>query len=154
VRLYFYNARWYDPSLGRFTQPDSLIPQPGSPLGWDRYSYVNDNPINYNDPSGHWPEWFDWLQGEMYQYANDMSMGAVDQIAYSNGVCMDCNVSDAYREGQQAGRVVSTSIATIDQLTGSFVAGAGFAGIIPTAGGGTVCALATGVLVPFLLEQH
>jgi RHS repeat-associated protein len=33
--LYFYNTRWYDPALGCFTQTDRLIPQPGSPLGWD-----------------------------------------------------------------------------------------------------------------------
>jgi RHS repeat-associated protein len=43
--LYFYNARWYDPALGRFTQPDSLIPQPGSLLGWDRYAYTLNTPI-------------------------------------------------------------------------------------------------------------
>jgi RHS repeat-associated protein len=24
--LYFYNARWYDPSLGRFASPDTIIP--------------------------------------------------------------------------------------------------------------------------------
>jgi RHS repeat-associated protein len=24
--LYFYNARWYDPSLSRFTQADSIVP--------------------------------------------------------------------------------------------------------------------------------
>jgi RHS repeat-associated protein len=56
VGLYFYNARWYDPSLGRFTQPDSLIPQPGSPLAWDRYAYTLNNPVNYTDPTGNMPD--------------------------------------------------------------------------------------------------
>jgi pyocin large subunit-like protein len=23
---------------------------------WDRYAYVNNNPVRYNDPSGHWVE--------------------------------------------------------------------------------------------------
>src|SRR5574340_702725 len=27
--LYFYNARWYDPALGRFIQPDSMVPSLG-----------------------------------------------------------------------------------------------------------------------------
>jgi RHS repeat-associated protein len=52
--LYFYNARWYDPALGRFTQPDSLIPeQSQGAQAWDRYAYVNNNPLRYNDPNGH-----------------------------------------------------------------------------------------------------
>src|SRR5574340_768412 len=53
--LYFYNARWYDPSLGRFVQPDSLVPNPGNPLDWDRYAYVRNNPVNLIDPNGHNP---------------------------------------------------------------------------------------------------
>ncbi len=42
-----------DPALGRFIQPDSIIPDPASSKGFDRYAYVNNNPINFNDPSGH-----------------------------------------------------------------------------------------------------
>jgi RHS repeat-associated protein len=49
--LMFYNARWYDVSLGRFAQADSIIP-PGV-QGLDRYAYVNNSPMNYVDPSGH-----------------------------------------------------------------------------------------------------
>jgi RHS repeat-associated protein len=51
--LYFYNTRWYDPKIGRFIQADSIIPESGNPLAWDRYAYTLNNPINNNDPSGH-----------------------------------------------------------------------------------------------------
>lgn len=51
--LYFYNARYYDADLGRFTSADTIIPQLGNPQDWDRYSYTRNNPINYIDPSGH-----------------------------------------------------------------------------------------------------
>jgi len=51
--LYWYNSRWYSPGLGRFVSPDTIIPQPGIPMAWDRYSYVNSNPVRYVDPSGH-----------------------------------------------------------------------------------------------------
>ncbi len=54
--LYYYGARFYDSALGRFIQPDSIIPQPGSPLAWDRYAYINNNPVNGIDPTGHWVE--------------------------------------------------------------------------------------------------
>jgi hypothetical protein len=51
--LYFYNARWYDPEVGRFIQADTIIPEPGNPLAWDRYAYGYNNPVNRIDPSGH-----------------------------------------------------------------------------------------------------
>ena len=47
------NARWYDPALGRFAQADTLIPQSQGVQAWDRYAYVNNNPIGYMDSSGH-----------------------------------------------------------------------------------------------------
>ncbi len=50
--IYFYNARWYDPALGRFMQADSFIPTAQGTQGWDRYAYVNNNPLRYTDPSG------------------------------------------------------------------------------------------------------
>ena len=49
--LMFYNARWYDPTLGRFAQADSIVP--GGVQGLDRYAYVANNPVIYTDPSGH-----------------------------------------------------------------------------------------------------
>ena len=51
--IYFYNARWYDPSIGRFMQADTIIPlQVQGTQAFDRYAYVNNNPINYVDPGG------------------------------------------------------------------------------------------------------
>jgi hypothetical protein len=34
-------------------QPDTLIPGVDSPQSWNRYSYVYNNPIRFNDPTGH-----------------------------------------------------------------------------------------------------
>jgi hypothetical protein len=40
--------------LGRFAQPDTIIPEQSQGVqAWDRYAYVNNNPIRYTDPSGH-----------------------------------------------------------------------------------------------------
>jgi RHS repeat-associated protein len=51
--LYHYGARFYDPYLNRWCQPDSIITNLYDPLAWDRYQYVQSNPIKYNDPTGH-----------------------------------------------------------------------------------------------------
>jgi len=54
--LYDYSARWYDPELRRFVQPDTIVPEPGNPQSLTRYSYVLSNPTSYSDPSGQWAE--------------------------------------------------------------------------------------------------
>ncbi len=51
--LLYYGARYYAADLGRFTQPDSLIPDPYNPQSLNRYSYVLNNPMRYTDPTGH-----------------------------------------------------------------------------------------------------
>ena len=80
--LYYYGARYYDPSIGRFISPDtfvqsstgfamvssaltvnvirlslkgSTVPTPLAPLNpqaLNRYSYVINNPLKYTDPTG------------------------------------------------------------------------------------------------------
>ena len=52
VDLYFYNARYYDQNIGRFISADSIVSNPTSSQGWNRYSYVQNNPLKYTDPSG------------------------------------------------------------------------------------------------------
>jgi hypothetical protein len=48
-----YKARAYDPYLGRFTQPDTIIPGAGSPQAYNRYTYSNNNSENDIYPNGH-----------------------------------------------------------------------------------------------------
>lgn len=49
--LYYYGARYYDPVLCRFIQPDTIYDS--GTQGLNRYSYCLNNPVRYNDPSGH-----------------------------------------------------------------------------------------------------
>lgn len=50
-----YKARFYSVGLGRFVQPDTIIPDQFNPQAWNRYTYVYNDPILYNDPTGHNP---------------------------------------------------------------------------------------------------
>jgi RHS repeat-associated protein len=67
IGLYYYGARWYDAQLGRFVQPDPIVPDPGDPQSLNRYTYAKNNPVRFTDPSGYFSEeqlegWFasDW----------------------------------------------------------------------------------------------
>ena len=50
--LYNYNARLYNPVLGIFITPDTIVPDPYDPQTLNRYAYCRNNPLIYVDPSG------------------------------------------------------------------------------------------------------
>jgi RHS repeat-associated protein len=74
INLYWYGSRWYDDALGRFIQPDSIIPDPSNPADYDRYSYVRNNPLRYTDPTGHSACWD--------ENANDIGCKSYTPTAY------------------------------------------------------------------------
>ncbi|WP_017857707.1 RHS repeat-associated core domain-containing protein, partial [Leptospira interrogans] len=54
--FYFFNARFYDPGIARFTSADTLIPDEYNSQAWNRFAYVYNNPIGAKDPTGHAPQ--------------------------------------------------------------------------------------------------
>jgi RHS repeat-associated protein len=51
--LIHMNGRVYDPQLTRFVSADPFIDGITNTQGWNRYSYVGNNPLSYVDPSGY-----------------------------------------------------------------------------------------------------
>ena len=51
--LYYYNARYYDPVIGRFISPDTTGQNLNDPQSLNRYTYCQNNPLNHTDPTGH-----------------------------------------------------------------------------------------------------
>ncbi|HQO21359.1 MAG TPA: RHS repeat-associated core domain-containing protein [Acidobacteriota bacterium] len=49
----YMHFRYYGSNIGRFMKPDNMITNAMNPQSWNLYSYVNNSPINFNDPSGH-----------------------------------------------------------------------------------------------------
>ena len=94
IGLYFYNARWYDGGSGvmQWTQPDSLIPDPGIPMDWNRYNFVRYNPLKYSDSSGHFTEdqlrqWYgdNWKEEIQQRFSEDIVVLLMSD---------DCNLGD------------------------------------------------------------
>jgi len=133
--LYYFGARWYDSALSRFSQPDSLIPQPSNPLEWDRYAFVRNNPLRYNDPSGHDP--FDvigeFATGLVFEFALNMPWSTSPS---NEPLKVNQSESSARLAGRVAGDVLAIAGGLVYTVGGAGVALAGVA----------VCG--TGVLCP------
>ncbi|MBU0597140.1 nucleotidyltransferase domain-containing protein [Patescibacteria group bacterium] len=50
--LYYYNARYYNPKIGRFISRDNFMGRTGDVISKNRYVYVKNNPLKYVDPTG------------------------------------------------------------------------------------------------------
>ncbi len=136
--LYYYNARYYDPELGRFIQPDTIVPDPGNPQALNRYTYVNNNPLKYVDPTGHF--WEAIIVGVIVGAA----IGAASSAANGGNVWLGALTGAV---GGLLGGLGSWAGATIGAASGT-ASGAtvgGFAGAVAGgAAGGAVNAAITG----------
>ena len=106
-----YNARWYDPHLGRFTQPDTIsfveaLPNPTDAKAFDRYAYVNNNPVRYNDPSGHCGGVYS-VGGEN-EYLSDEEKGCWDYLL--NSFCAD----DICKDNSWTSRMSGVNLFEVD----------------------------------------
>ncbi len=147
IGLYFYNARYYDLALGRFIQADSIIPNPGDPQAFNRYSYTLNNPLKYTDPSGHF---------FLLALGLGLAGGAIGGAIYGYGSQVVGNL----QQGMNLGQALTTDIDSGEVLKytgfGTAIGGAGglvvgavgealiAAGLVKTAKTGATLACADG----------
>ncbi|OGS15759.1 MAG: hypothetical protein A2251_08735 [Elusimicrobia bacterium RIFOXYA2_FULL_47_53] len=136
--LYYYNARYYDPQLGTFITPDTIVQDLYDPQNLNRYSYCRNNPIIYTDPSGH--EFWDDLGKGIATYLTG-PLGLVANAATSN-------FSSGW-DGKKAGDAYSTQLLyagiAAASLTGAYLGsvvseamGMGGSGFFATVGSGGI----------------
>ncbi|WP_334124575.1 RHS repeat-associated core domain-containing protein [Empedobacter brevis] len=83
VGLIHMNGRLYDPLIRRFLSPDNFVQDPYNTQNFDRYTYVYNNPLMYNDPSG---EWIQIVIGAAIAIASNMIMNAIQGIPIWYGI--------------------------------------------------------------------
>ena len=99
--LQYLRARYYDTSVGSFISQDTYLGQIISPLSQNRYTYCHNNPVMYDDPSGHSVQsevytriygyqkvsnnlWSEGLSGSNCTYLCRNTKDAVNKIQYDN----------------------------------------------------------------------
>ena len=122
--LYFYNARYYDPAIGRFISADTIVQNFSDPQSFNRYSYARNNPLYYADPSGHY-----------WQIVIGAVVGAV-----IGGIVAEARGQDIYK-GMLYGAISGASIGAGDYISGGTLIGYVAGG---AAGGGATTAVAGG----------
>ena len=150
--LYYYGARYYDPELGRFAQPDSRIADLSNPQSYNRYSYCVNNPLRYTDPDGRAPsDWANAWSSMINRGATYVSAGPSHWIW--NGTVGSLNtlvggLSEPLRFGSTAGALSGSGHATAGQIALGTLQEAGrAAAIVPV---GAAIGKGTGTLITSL----
>ena len=122
--LMYYDARYYDPGIGRFITADSMYDSGAGTQGFNRYMYTGGNPVNYRDPSGH------FIVGLAIAF---LVGGAINMAvtAIQNGGCTATECLNAFMKGAIIAAFVYIAIATIGVMSGA----EGFAGAETGTGG-------------------
>ena len=50
--LYYLNARYYDPQIKRFLNPDGILGANGGVIGYNMFAYCNNDPVDCTDSTG------------------------------------------------------------------------------------------------------
>ena len=131
-QLYDYGARFYSPVTGRFTSADSIIPQAGDPQGFNRYTYVNNSPLQYADPTGHCPMCVTAAIGAVAGAAIGAVMAAAPQAIANiqSGQPLFANIDPGEVARAAAVGAVSGAVAGLTMGVATAVVGTGFAGTV------------------------
>lgn len=122
---YDLGARRYNAEWARFTQPDTIIPNPYNPQTLNRYSYALNNPYKYQDSTGHYAESvldIGFIIADIYSIAKDPGNGwnyvalAADVAGLAlpfvtgGGLLVKAagKVDDAYDAGKYADDIIDT----------------------------------------------
>jgi len=123
--LYYFGARYYEPEIGRFIQPDSYVQDPSDPQSFNRYSYCRNNPLTYTDPSGNFWEFiflalsYISMASAVVSAVSSIVAMATDSQTWANIAKISGIISIATGITAAVGNSISASIASKGTMTAS-----------------------------------
>jgi RHS repeat-associated protein len=103
--LYYYSARYYDATIGRFISPDTVVQSPADPQCFNRYSYCLNNPLRYVDPTGQIVCIKD--NDQELQASWDLFASIFPDIAQ---LLLDSDITYTFQWGDAAGALATTDV--------------------------------------------
>jgi RHS repeat-associated protein len=82
IELVNLRSRMYDPRTGRFLTKDSWQGNYTRPLSLNGWNYVEANPVNLVDPSGHFPVWCQYAPSKALYEACVLAYYQLEPISY------------------------------------------------------------------------
>ena len=92
--LYYYNTRWYDAEIGRFTSADTYKGELVNPQTLNLYIYTMNNPLIYVDPSGNFSEKLDGEYGTIEKGDTLISISNETGISIDSLLELNPNIKD------------------------------------------------------------
>jgi RHS repeat-associated protein len=117
--LLYYNARWYDPEVGRFISEDPAAANPNDPLSINRYIYCRNNPLIYTDPTGEIFGIDDFVFILICAVVAGIG-NAVDAMTNPKNEWHGGNYNDAFWSGFWKGAKVGSTIVAINNIIEGF----------------------------------
>ncbi|EMO33298.1 RHS repeat-associated core domain protein [Leptospira santarosai str. HAI821] len=108
--LLYYKSRYYDPSIARFIQADSIV-NGDSISGNNLFMYVDGNPISYRDPGGQINIWHMFMEIIKHMIGGiKLAAKAFDGTMRAIGRSIDHSARAIARSIDQIGRTIGHSI--------------------------------------------
>lgn len=140
-------GRVYDPEMGRFLSADPTMQDPISTQGYDRYGYIQDNPLSGIDPDGyHFHDIAPYAEAVLYSTGNSYCIAAAVAIAAVDGYqegglgmglrTAGFSVGEAYAMNYIGGKFPGADSITTGQIVEKALIEATVGGLFTVAGGG------------------
>lgn len=136
VGLIHMNGRVYDPIIGRFLSADPHVQSPYNTQSYNRYSYVQNNPLKYTDPSGYFFKKLFRAVKKVFKNKIFRMVAAIVVAYFTGGALANSIFVSSASAAAAAGTLTAASAASM-WTTASIIGGAvgGFVGGMIASGG-------------------